>query len=479
MPITHMPATAAQKRQAAYKKAQDLYHRDPTLLEEKVITGQSLLEEQMVPDLVDVKTLYEGIFSSRSPPDIEPVADPKTSDLVYRPIDRDKIVTLTKNWSNSSPGPDGILVPQVKRCPAHMLKALFNVILYRRHIPSLWLQSRTILIYKEGDRKNPTNWRPITIGSAVQRLLHRILARRLPVAVPFDPRQRGLRNIDGTLANILLLDHYIKSRRLARKSCNIVSLDIRKAFDSVSHHSILRALDRFGVHHAFTDYISTILQGAYTTISVGHQTTGPIEVRRGVKQGDPLSPVLFNMVLDELVCGLKNESNGGTIAPGSQVAAVAFADDLVLLQDRDLDMTLALDKTLQFCAARGMTLNPTKSVAIFATVFEGRSVVRTKPVLRIAGSFIPSLQDLSTIRYLGLPFGSTGLRKPSVHHLSLWLKNLEKTPLKPDQKFGILKTYLLPRLHFGFQSPATTEPVLSEGDRRVRKWVKRILHLSQ
>lgn len=237
------PATAAQRRQAAYKKAQDLYQRDTTKLAEKIITGQPLLEEETIPDLGAVRTLYEGIFSAESPPDHEPILDTKVADPVYHPISEEEVIACLKNWSNSSPGPDGILVRQVKRCPASMLEVLFNVVLYRRHTPAAWQLSRTVLIPKEGDRTNPSNWRPLTIGSAVQRLMHRILARPLSAAVPIHQRQRGFRNVDGTLANIILLDHYIKLRRLKRKSYNICSLDIRKAFDSVSHHSITRALE--------------------------------------------------------------------------------------------------------------------------------------------------------------------------------------------------------------------------------------------
>lgn len=86
----------------AFKKAQDLYHRDSTLLAEKIVTRQLRLEEEVVPVFSDVKTLYEGIFSACSPTNIEPIDDPKASDLVYHPIRKDKIISLTKNWSNSS-----------------------------------------------------------------------------------------------------------------------------------------------------------------------------------------------------------------------------------------------------------------------------------------------------------------------------------------------------------------------------------------
>lgn len=93
----------------------------------------------------------------------------------------------------------------------------------------------------------------------------------------------------------------------------------------------MRALKRFGIHPAFAEYISSIPSGVQTTISVGNKSTGLIEVRRGVKQGDPLSPVLFNLVMDELICKLNYEKTGGTIALNAKVAAVAFTDDIVLL----------------------------------------------------------------------------------------------------------------------------------------------------
>lgn len=134
---------------------------------------------------------------------------------------------------------------------------------------SAWRASRTILIPKEGSRADPSNWRPITIGSATQRLLHRILAKRLQATLPIHPTQRGFRSIDGTLANTIVLDHYIKSRRLKGKTYNVVSLDVRKAFDTVSHAAIFRALERLGVDQGMRDYLRSTHTNCHTNIQWG------------------------------------------------------------------------------------------------------------------------------------------------------------------------------------------------------------------
>lgn len=131
---------------------------------------------------------------------------------------------------------------QVKRCPPVVLEVLFNILIYRRYLPDIWRASRTSLIPKDSDRRDPANWWTITIGSAVQRLMHRILAKRLVTALDIHPLQRGFMNVDDTLANTLILDQYIRSRCLRGKSYTAISLAVRKSFDTVAHSAIVRAL---------------------------------------------------------------------------------------------------------------------------------------------------------------------------------------------------------------------------------------------
>lgn len=77
--------------------------------------------------------------------------------------------------------------------------------------------------------------------------------------------QRGFVEEDGILANALILDQYVTIRRNTRKFYNVASLDVRKAFDTVSHESIWRALRRHGVGNFVGRYIMDSLRNARTS----------------------------------------------------------------------------------------------------------------------------------------------------------------------------------------------------------------------
>lgn len=370
-----------------------------------ICDGSSVLDEDTTtPALCDVESLFKGLYEDGS--GAVPKPDTRSPSLplgAYTPVSAEEVDEVKKGWTNSSPGPDGVTVGRVKGCPSALLATLFNVVLYRRIAPSCWRESRTVLLPKEGNRADPSNWRPITIGPACQRLLHRILARRIGNRVSLDAQQRGFASMDGTLANVVLLDQFIGSRRLQGKCYNVVSLDVRKAFDMVPHGCVIDALRSKGVEEPLVEYILDSLH-ARTRIRVGEEYTGPICFRRGVRQGDRLSPLLFNIAIDALVSRLNTWRPRGTVAPGLQVGCVAFADDLVLLSDTDVNMSMMLREVTAFLGQRGMALNAQKCVSVSAASVNGKSVPRSKPVFRLGRDLLRVVADMSTYRYLGHQF---------------------------------------------------------------------------
>lgn len=113
----------------------------------------------------------------------------------------------------------------------------------------------------------------------------------------------------------MLLDTIIREKRSRTQPHTIITLDVRKAFDSVSHSAIASALQRMGIEEQLIRYIMKDLGSSTTRIKVGNMNTGAIKIQRGVKQGDPLSLVLFNLVVDELLDTLADSTDGATDSP--------------------------------------------------------------------------------------------------------------------------------------------------------------------
>lgn len=307
--------------------------------------------------------------------------------------------------------------------------------------------------------------------------MHRIISKRLQNAINLNMNQRGFVETDGTLANTIILDHYIRSRVEEGKEHNVVSLDVRKAFDTVSHHSILRALKRLGTDEGTIRYIHSTLSDNTTTISVGREKTRDIKVTRGVKQGDPVSPLLFNAVIDELLCLLNSGTLGGTVTPTASCTAMAFADDVIIMADKEVNVPLILQQVEKFFSARGMSINPSKCSSLSVAACGKRCVARSNSTFKINGKWIPAISGLSTFKYLGHQYNSQGIAKPSLVNLPKWLNAISKAPLKPDQKAQLVKDHVIPKLLYGLQNSKVTGKILREADRLIKHHIKRALHL--
>lgn len=464
-------------RADAYKKAQDLFRKDKKLLADLIFSGKSIVEPPSWPTVRATEEYFASAFETQSPPDDAPVINERNTIDASRPISPDEVANAKLGWSRSAPGPDGVTTSDVKRIPDRHLALLFTIILYANVQLPRFKKSRTILIFKKGDRANPANWRPITIASMVQRLLHRILAKRLSDQCTLNLNQRGFKQIDGTMANILILESFLKSRAAATSVSSIIGLDVTKAFDTVSHNSIRRGLTRMGVDNHMKTYIMSSLQGNRTSVRLGGQSTREFVFNRGVKQGDPISPLLFNIVMDEFIAESNAGPYGGTIPSGERVASIAFADDLLLLEDDPERMVVSLDKARKFLGDRGMAINASKCFSASTMRYRGALKPVTRSTYSIDRQNIPAVTDINPAKYLGHNISSHGVLKANINHLEHWLSNILRAPLKPSQRLAMIKEHAVPKVVYFLQGPHTTAGQLKAADLLIKAAVKRVLHL--
>jgi hypothetical protein len=155
-----------------------------------------------------------------------------------------------------------------------------------------------------------------------------IIDRKLRDRISFSPGQKGFENESGCFNNVHILNETIKDAKI-RNGLVAIQLDIAKAFDTVPHKAIEAALKRLRLPNGVRESIMHSYEDLSTTIEYGGSKS-EVCLMRGFKQGDPLSPFIFNAIMDPLLEQLE-ETKGYVISESHILSALAFADDLILL----------------------------------------------------------------------------------------------------------------------------------------------------
>ena len=235
----------------------------------------------------------------------------------------------------------------------------------------------------------------------------RRLAKRLTNAVSLHPSHRGFIPAPGVEHNSVLLEHLIRKQKKEKGTLAVAFLDLAKAFDTISHDLFAKGLERLGVPSQFIRVVEDLYDGATTSFATVNGETRQIRINQGVKQGDHLSPILFNVCLDPMFCSLEKDGKGWGNKENS-ITALGYVDDTAVLSDSraGLEKNLALVKA--YCDQVGLRLNVNKSY-VFHIRSDGKTftVNDTRPY-EVDGRQIPWVKPEEATRYLGKMFGPWG-----------------------------------------------------------------------
>ncbi|KRZ82817.1 Retrovirus-related Pol polyprotein from type-1 retrotransposable element [Trichinella sp. T8] len=158
-----------------------------------------------------------------------------------------------------------ILAEETSKLNSYDLATLFNLWLKSGDLPESVKASRTIFLPKSDGTTDISNCRPITIASALYRLFSKIITRLLAARLELNVRQKAFRpEMNGVFETTAILYALIKDAKVRSKEICIATLDFAKAFDSVPHSRILRALRKNNVDSESVDLISKMLTGKMT-----------------------------------------------------------------------------------------------------------------------------------------------------------------------------------------------------------------------
>ncbi len=120
-------------------------------------------------------------------------------------------------------------------------------------------------------------------------LLHRILGHCLATEIKWNQRQKGFMKGDGVTQNLLLLPTLVNSHKEELQPLNLVFIAVKKAFESVSHQSAIKAPYRLGVPDPLLSHLHEYYSDYSIIFTVGNESSNAVRTTQGVWQGDPLS----------------------------------------------------------------------------------------------------------------------------------------------------------------------------------------------
>ena len=171
-------------------------------------------------------------------------------------------------------------------------------------MPTSWTEGYISTLHKNGDQLDPNNYRGLTISNCIGKLITKLLNKRLlnwlenngiieVNQIAFLPKRR-------TSDHLLVLKTSIDSYKSKRKAVYMCFVDLSKAFDTVNHTFMIYKLYKTGLSSKFINIVKSLYTNmqAYVKTKRGYTERFPVEV--GTRQGCNLSPLLFNLFINDL-----------------------------------------------------------------------------------------------------------------------------------------------------------------------------------
>lgn len=196
-------------------------------------------------------------------------------------------------------------------------------------------------IYKKKDPTDIANYRPITLLNTDYKIMTKTLALQIVEAIHkmIHPDQAGFIPKRSIFNHIRLASTIINYAEVMEVDGVIVALDQEKAYDKIRHDYLWKTLDTFNLPNLLINTVRSLYENAFTQVAINGVLSSPFKVTRGVRQGDPLSCLLFDLAIEPLACMMRNSDNlEGLTIPGveGKVIVNLFADDTtVYLNNRD------------------------------------------------------------------------------------------------------------------------------------------------
>lgn len=411
------------------------------------------------------KNFYSLLYNSECPTDTTdmtlflenlemPTLDPGAIEELDSPLSIEEIMISIKSMQNNkAPGPDGFSVEFFKKIQnklAPLLLSVYNESLKRGSLPQTLTQaSITVLLKSNKDPTKCSSYRPVSLLNVDAKILAKELARRLEKFLPklISKEQTGFIKGRQLFFNVKTLFNIIYSKKSTIFPEVVISLDADKAFDQVEWPYLFATLKHFGFGNIFTSWIRLLYTDPHANVRTNNTSSEYFKLMRGTRQGCPLSPLLFSLVIELLSVALRSfPFYQGITGVDKEFKLSLFADDLLLYVLDPVRNIPFIQTTLQrFGSFSGYKINLLKSICYpindLALQLQ-QTLIKTNSIgFRYLGTNITrSMSSLFSANFL-----------PLMTQLKTDLEKWNSLPLSLIGWINTIKMNVLPKLLFLFQ----------------------------
>ena len=331
-------------------------------------------------------------------------------------------------------GPDGLSARILKECAQEIAVPLTKICLlsFRQgKFPSVWKRAHITPVHKKGNRKDPCNYRPISILAICSKILERVACDQLMhhVSPVLSPAQHGFLPRRSCTTNLACLVKHVWDSIAAGVQTDVIYTDFSSAFTSVNHSLLLHKL-----HHSFhlsgpvLRWFESYLRGREQCVVLNGRTSGWVPAGSGVPEGSICGPILFVLFCNDIPSHLSSK-------------CLVYADDLkICKQVRSPEDAVALQTDLEKLSSWSndwkLKLNPSKCKTITFTL-------RKKPILTSYSINNVTLDRTSEMRDLGVVLDSKltfashidDIAGKANRALGIYLRSLQTTRARSGRRF--------------------------------------------
>ena len=267
-----------------------------------------------------------------------------------QPISEEEVLVIVANLSQGKAAGVDAMVNEILRFGgegiAKATAKLCQFMFCCEKVPKDWARGLIFPLYKDGDARNPDNYRGITLLSVVGKVYASVLNARVMKWCEkngvLSEEQAGFRPGRSTVDHIFSVAEVLRLRRAQKKQTHCAFLDIKKAYDTVHRDGLWKRLLDVGIRGKLWRVLKNLYDVVESCVLVGKQRSEWFAVDAGVRQGCILSPILFAIWIDGLARTLK-QTKVNSVVQDTKFNFTFFADDIALLAESREDLQKLLD----------------------------------------------------------------------------------------------------------------------------------------